>query len=354
MSVFKRNGEGNYYIQFNYRGKTFVKSSRTTNKRKAERMERDWRDDIHRMEEMGERPRIKLRDALAGYVDSNRNGRGHRYADSNVSVLNKLFPTSLYTDEVKDFHLTRFKSLREKDGIAAQTIKHNFQAIRSAIKWAKDNGYFVKDVEFPKIKLPKHRLRYLSVDEEKRLLAALEPTRDISRRPSYECRSDEENQKRHDMYDLVVMLLDSGARYSEIANIKWDSIHLEEKTIALWRSKVSNESIIYMTSRVHKILSLRFENKQSDWVFSDQNGGPRGYAPKGIRAAFVRAGLEGVRIHDLRHTCASRLVQNGMSLYEVSQMLGHVDVQTTQIYAHLENKNVGRKARDIMEALAGL
>ena len=59
--------------------------------------------------------------------------------------------------------------------------------------------------------------------------------------------------------------------------------------------------------------------------------------------------LEG--IHDLRHTCASRLIQNGMSLYEVANVLGHVDIQTTQRYAHLERKDVSQRARDIMEAL---
>ncbi|MGH1441275.1 MAG: tyrosine-type recombinase/integrase [Cellvibrionaceae bacterium] len=48
-----------------------------------------------------------------------------------------------------------------------------------------------------------------------------------------------------------------------------------------------------------------------------------------MRSAFQRAGLTGFCIHDLRHACASRFVQNGMSFYEVSQMLGHLDVQTT-------------------------
>lgn len=156
------------------------------------------------------------------------------------------------------------------------------------------------------------------------------------------------------MYDLVVMLLDTAARYGEIANIKWDSINLEDKTIRLWRPKVSNESIVYMTSRVYEILFKRFEKKKSEYVFCNEKGtGPRGYAAKGILTAFKRAGLTDVRIHDLRHTCASRLVQNGMSLYEVSQILGHVDVQTTQIYAHLENKDISKKARDIMESLTG-
>ncbi len=55
--------------------------------------------------------------------------------------------------------------------------------------------------------------------------------------------------------------------------------------------------------------------------------------------------------YDFRHTCASRLIQNGLSLYEVASILGHRDVQTTQRYAHLECRDVSQRARDIMEAL---
>ena len=49
--------------------------------------------------------------------------------------------------------------------------------------------------------------------------------------------------------------------------------------------------------------------------------------------------------------CASRLIQNGLSLYEVASILGHRDVQTTQRYAHLEGRGVSQRARDILEAL---
>lgn len=87
-------------------------------------------------------------------------------------------------------------------------------------------------------------------------------------------------------------------------------------------------------------------------MFTNRQGDARGYSSKGIFRAFKGAGLKGFCIHDLRHTAASRLIQNGMSLYEVSQMLGHVDVQTTQRYAHLENRDIGLRARDIMENLS--
>jgi integrase len=195
-------------------------------------------------------------------------------------------------------------------------------------------------------------LRYLTIDEEKRLLAALDPKADLPYRPKCEDRPDTENQHRQDNYDLVVLLLDTGARYSEIANIAWDRIDLDQRLIHLWRPKVRNESIIYMPARVFDILKRWSESVTGKHVFTNGKGEARGYTSKGIFRAFERAGLNDFRIHDLRHTAASRLVQNGMNLYEVSQMLGHVDVQTTQRYAHLESRDIGQRARDIIENLS--
>ncbi len=353
MSVFKRGNNGNYYIQFNYRGKTYVKSSRTTNRRIAERMEREWKTETHAMMEMGERQRITLKDALEGNYRSRTVTGDSRYAYHSVNVLNDKFPTHLHMDEIQQWHLVRFKSQREKEGSAAQTIKHNFQAIRNAWNWAKENGYMVKPLEYPKLKIENKRLRYLSLEEEKRLFVELDPKRDIPFRPKYEDRPLEENQKYQDNYDLVVCLLDTGARYGEIANIRWDAINLDSKSINLWRPKVKNESIIYMTNRVFVILERRFKEKQSEFIFTNKKGHARGYASKGIRMAIKRAGIEGFKIHDLRHTFASRLIQNGMNLYEVASTLGHTDVQTTQRYAHLERTDVSQKARDIIENLSG-
>ena len=352
MSVFKRNGVGNYYIQFNYNGKTYCKSSKTTNKRTAERMERDWRDELHRIEELGERPRITLKDALQGYVTSKQNTGSSEYARHNLNAIESRMDSSTYLDELRDWDLNKFKSLRESEGMAPQTIKHNLQAIRSTVAWAKDHGYQVPTLVYPKIRLPKHRLRYLSFEEESRLLADLDPKRSRPYRPDYAYRPEAENRMYQDNYDLVVLLLDTGARYSELANIKWSAINLESGTINLWRSKVRNESIIYMTSRVKEILHRRSETKVSDeYLFTNQEGQPRGYQSKGIRSAFKRAGIEDFKIHDLRHTCASRLVQAGLSLYEVANILGHTDISTTQIYAHLERKDVSAKARDVLDNL---
>ena len=70
-----------------------------------------------------------------------------------------------------------------------------------------------------------------------------------------------------------------------------------------------------------------------------------------IRKAFHRAGLHDCSIHTLRHTHATRLIQNGMSIYEVKEILGHADIKTTMRYAHLEQREVSSKARDVMNRL---
>ena len=145
----------------------------------------------------------------------------------------------------------------------------------------------------------------------------------------------------------------TGGRYGEIAGLTWDRVNLDDRSINLWRPKVKNESIIYMTTRVYEVMKRRSEESTLEYVFTNDRGdGPRNHATNGIKKAMKRAGIEGVTIHDFRHTCASRLIQNGMSLYEVANILGHTDVQTTQRYAHLESRDVSQRARDIMERIA--
>jgi integrase len=60
----------------------------------------------------------------------------------------------------------------------------------------------------------------------------------------------------------------------------------------------------------------------------------------GFKAAYGRAKLADLRVHDLRHTCASWLVQAGVPLLEVSKLLGHSTIETTERYAHLAPENL--------------
>lgn len=141
----------------------------------------------------------------------------------------------------------------------------------------------------PAVKVPNGKLRFLTPDEERRLLNELDPNRQSNGLSAFQRARFQGFMQ--DNYDLVVLLLDTGARYSEIANNQWKQISLEDRSISLWRSKVSNESIIFMTDRVHDILTRRSLSRSGVHVFTNKAGSARGYSSIAIRKAFRRAGL---------------------------------------------------------------
>lgn len=351
MSIIKRDNCKNWYIQFQLNGKTYIRSSRTSNKRAAEQMETEWKAKLHAQQFLGQKDRVSLRDAIADFCESKKGTPNYPTLMANSRTAVGLLPMHKYIDELNAHDLERYKRNRLAQGVTPQTIKHGFNLIRGAWKYARKLGYQVSELEFPEIKLPKTPLRYLSDEEEIRLLVHLDPKREgIGLRP-YDERTDELRRNMQDCYDLVILLLDTGARYSEIANIQWSRINLDERMIYLWRPKVQNEGILYMTDRVYEVLSRRIQTSKGQYVFENRKGGPRGYVSQSIRKALRKAGLHDCRIHTLRHTHASRLIQNGMSVYEVREVLGHTDIKTTMRYAHLESRQVTSKARDVINRI---
>ena len=352
MGVVRRGNSKHWYIQFQFRGRTYIRSSRTTDKRAAEQIERDWRRELHAQVYLGRQERVSIQQAVESFCRSKEGTANHKNLIAHSHTLNRLLKTTRYLDEVSSEDLERVKRDKEREGTSPATLRHLFNLIRGTLKHARKLGYHVGDPHFPRIKSARHRLRYLTQDEEKRLLAELDPRREVKGLPPYAERHPELRREMWDGYDLVILLLDTGARYSEIAGLEWRQVNVKDRTLHLWRPKVQNESILYLTDRAARVLTRRNQEKDaSPYVFKNSTGGKRGYASQGIRKAIRRAGLEGVSIHTFRHTHASRLIQNGLNLYEVREILGHTDIKTTMRYAHLERRDVSSKARDVINRL---
>lgn len=349
MGVYKRGSSKYWYIQFQFNNKTYVRSSKTTEKSVAKQIEREWRRKLHAEAELGVQERIKLVDALDQYVDSKTGIASHQNIQYRANRLADHFGPGKYLDELTYADLESLQRHERNIGIGGHTINHLFTILRGTRKHAARNGYAVPNVEFPSVVIPKRPLRYLSLEEEASLLRELDPAR-ISKGMSMNCRNQAiVRQDMQDNYDLIVLLLDTGARYSEIAKLCWSQVDLAERAIHLWRAKVSNESILYLTDRAFAVLSRRTRESNGRHVFECRNGKARNYAPISIRKALRRAGLHDCTIHTLRHTHASRLIQNGMSIYEVKEILGHADIKTTMRYAHLEQRSVSARARDVIQ-----
>ena len=338
-------------MQFQMNGQTYIRSCRTTNKKIAEQMEIEFKAKLHAELYLGRKQRITLAEAFKQYQQAKTAIASYRNLLAHESVLNRLLPMQKYLDELTSHDLEQFKQKRLAEGVGAEIIKYGLLLVRGTWKFAQKLGYQVSPLAFPTVKVPKASLRYLSSAEENRLLKALDPQREGKGLQPLAKRSAELKRAMQDAYDLVILLLDTGARYSEIANIEWQRIDLNNRSIRLWRSKVQNETVLYMTDRVFAVLLSRQKTQSNQFVFNNRSGQSRGYCTQSIRKAILRAGLQNCRVHTLRHTLASRLIQNGMSVYEVREILGHSDIKTTMRYAHLEQQQVTSKARDVINRL---
>jgi integrase len=152
---------------------------------------------------------------------------------------------------------------------------------------------------------------------------------------------------------FVRLLLLTGARKGEARTARWCDINLDKRVWRVPRSKngrsrriVLNDNAMATLDSIRKTAERLALPTDSDcYVFTN----PRtGRAYDSFYAAWYvardAAGLEDVRIHDLRHTFASLLINKGVSLYEVQTLLGHSSVQMTQRYAHLAPDRLHKRA----------
>lgn len=351
MPLVKRNNSKYWYVQFQFDHRTIVKSTRTTDRKVALLVESKLIAEAHSGQILDRKKTLSFQEALDRFISTKEGTPSYRNLAPRRRAALALISGKLPLRSITTSQIEKLKRSSEEKGLSPQTIKHQINLVMGAIRFAKREGYDAPEVYTPTIHIPNARNRFLSQDEERKLLRELDPARSARGLCKIDHQSAERKRNQQDNYDLVIFLLDTGARYSEIANILWTQINLNENTIHLWRSKVGNQSILYMTKRVEQILERRIQSRCSHYVFSNKSGDRRGYRTIAIRKAFDRAGLQDCTIHTLRHTHASRLVQLGMSVYEVQKILGHADIRTTMRYAHLEEKTVSSKARNLINKL---
>lgn len=377
MGLHKRDNSSNWYYAFQARNKKYVGSTGTANKTKALQVEREMRNKIHGEAYLGEAEEISLRDAVIKYLEPRTKFSYYRGMES---ISRKMFgskrdpktkrenpcyglPLGLFLHEIQTKHIERLVAKRRAEGDKPATIKHEIGLISSTLREMQRLGYKTnRDVVFPQLKTA-YRLRYLDSNDEAALLRELDPKSARSGVKTPENRTSEMQRNIQDNYDLVIMLLDTGCRYSEAANLPWTAVNLEAGTLNIYRSKVNNEDVLFMTDRLREVVARRRAESRSDarYLFENKSGTARGYAAQGIKKAIDRAGMNDpdvvkekggrVTMHTLRHSYASKLVKNGVSLFEVSVLLGHSDPKMTQRYAHLAPNDASKKAVGIINAL---
>jgi integrase len=140
------------------------------------------------------------------------------------------------------------------------------------------------------------------------------------------------------MVAAVKLLLLTGARLNEILTAEWEWVDLDRRVITLPDSKTGRKPLYLSEAAVEVLRDLqKLRGPESRFViagrFPDR---PLTNLTKPWKRIRERAGIEDVRLHDLRHTAASIGVSQGMNLPVIGRLLGHTQASTTQRYAHVD------------------
>jgi len=140
---------------------------------------------------------------------------------------------------------------------------------------------------------------------------------------------------------IITMLLLTGARKNEVLQAKWKDIDVEQRVWTVEFNKSGKVRYIPLSDGVLQLLNTIPKVDGCKYIFPNRKTGkPFVQIFTAWDTARKKAGLSDVRIHDLRHSFASFLINNGRSLYEVQKILGHTQIKTTQRYSHLSQDSL--------------
>ena len=146
------------------------------------------------------------------------------------------------------------------------------------------------------------------------------------------------------------LLLFTGCRLREILHLKWENVDSERGLLFLADSKTGKKTVVLNAPALAVLTGL--ERMGSYVVPGDHPEKPRADLKGPWEAVSKRAGLDGVRLHDLRHTYASLGAGSGLGLPIIGKLLGHTQASTTQRYAHLDNDPLRRATESIGSQIA--
>jgi integrase len=242
----------------------------------------------------------------------------HRGVKGYMNNLRAFFGDRTLADITPKL-IVAYKNKRYDDGKAPATINRELANLKKAFNLALREWEWCHQNPVTRVSMEKEnnkRDRWLSEEEESRLLSA--------------CASW--------LHDLVTFALHTGMRMGEILELTWRGVDFTRRTVTVMRSKNGERRTIPVNETVLRVLKekAKVRSLASDLVFCSKAFTPMesGHLRRSFRLALSKAKIEEFHFHDLRHTFATRLVQAGIDLYKVQQLLGHKSPIMTQRYAH--------------------
>ena len=206
-----------------------------------------------------------------------------------------------------------------------RTIQYVFATGRQCWNYARRDGHVAGEWPGKEVRLPKvenQRMRFLSDAEGDKLLEGLK-------------------ERSQQLHDICLLSFDSGLRADEIFSLTWNRIDLIQQSVKVFDSK-GKDRVVFLTDRSVDMLQglpkdngLVFQSRTGERITEISNSFNREVNYLGWNDG-IKNRKDKFVFHSLRHSFASRLVERGVDLYVVSQLLGHSDLSMTKRYSHLK------------------
>lgn len=303
-------------------GQRFRHTAGTADRREAQELHDKLKHELWRQEKLGEKPKRLWDEACIRWLQENQ---GKKSLDSDKIKI-RLLPELrglLLEDMTRDL----IHSVVNRKTCSGSTKNRYFALIRVILNKCVNEWDWLDKA--PKLKLhkePKKRIRWLYPEEAQRLVNALDGL-------PY-------------MQHLVIFSLATGLRQANVLNLKWEQIDLRRQVAWIYPDQAKAGKAIGVPLNHTAMQVLMDRPRVSDYVFTHSKGARvKSISSRVWREALEKAGIADFRWHDLRHTWASWLVQNGTPLAALKEMGGWESVEMVQRYAHLAPEHLSQHAR---------
>lgn len=306
---------GWYWLSYYEAGKRRQVPLHTKDKKIANYKKNEIENRLH----MGENPLPdKSLTAITAFEEFKRARIGRIAAKTNQTDNHRIeiFIKSAGITKLSSINDKRLKDHLDKRivdfGISCRTANHTIRIIKTFLTWAVKNKMIASNpvMHMQKYKINAKEPRFLTPEEVRKAITAARGTR---------------------IELLVPAAVYTGMRFGELDRLEWQDIDFKAMIIDVKLSKPGK----FRKVPLHPDLASMLAPYKGPGKCFNTTG--FSHVWETLRQA---AGLGHFRFHDLRHTFASLLIKSGVDIYTVSKLLGHGQVTTTQIYAHLYQDHI--------------
>lgn len=346
MHLYKRKSEGGkiYWYKFMYHGVIYQGSTGTKNQRDAQGIAARARLDVIEGKYEIKRPKAAplFKAAMKDFLDNSRQQHAEhpnttrRYELASKPLIQRFGTKVLNTitaDDVEKYKTWRLNQ-GGKRGSGKGKVKETGRKLMPAtvnrelacLK-AMFNHFITLDVitknPVKKVKMlveNNEKMRVLSYEEERLYLAACSQP----------------------LYDIAILMLETGMRPDEIYRMRCENVHLEAAYVfnPYGKTKAARRKLP-LTKRASDVLKVRMDGAKGGYLFPFETDPdePMKKANNAHTGALKRSGVAHFRLYDLRHTFATRAVESGVDLVTLAALLGHSRIQMVLRYAHPQQEH---------------